>query len=619
MLCLHLRTFKLKYYITIFYQKREKRKDMKNKILDIFVCTLLIVAVVLPVSGTVMIEKSTTPTSYVRDTLYVGGSGPNNYTIIQDALDNASDGDTVFVYDDSSPYYEHVLVNKAINLIGEDKNTTVINAGGGGDAVRITANWVNMSGFTTTGSGSGSYDGAIELNNVKYCHIENNKCINQYTCFYLYYATNNLIENNNCSSNLWYGFYTLYSHSNTMKKNTCLSNARSFYTYYSNNNLIDNNICSSNTEMGIFLSSNCEYNIISNNTCQNNTMDIIIGTACDNNIIKSNTILSNSIRGIYLYSHYNLIYNNYFENNPMHAYCGYGTNVWNITKTPGINIIGGAYLGGNYWDDYNGTDIDGDGLGDTYLPYNCFGNIVGGDWHPLVNIPPYSPVVVSPLNGATGVDINVNLSWKGGDPDPGNTVTYDIYLGDSSPPQYHGTTGPHPADPTYVVTYDPGPLQPLKTYYWKIIATDNHGASNYSPIWTFTTEEPNNPPGEPTITGPTSGTAGTSYTYKFKSIDPEGHDVWYYIDWGDESPPVDWLGPFTSGVEVPRSHTFENQGTYVIYAKAKDIYGLESDWGILEVTMPRNKVFNFNLLSWLFDRFPYTFPILRQILGLDLS
>jgi len=58
--------------------------------------------------------------------LYVGGSGEGNYSKIQDAIDNASDGDTVFVYDDSSPYYEGIVINKDISLIGEDKDTTSI-------------------------------------------------------------------------------------------------------------------------------------------------------------------------------------------------------------------------------------------------------------------------------------------------------------------------------------------------------------------------------------------------------------------------------------------------------------------------------------------------------------
>jgi hypothetical protein len=45
--------------------------------------------------------------------LYVGGTGEGNYSRIQDAIDDAVDGDTVFVYDDSSPYYEHIRINKS--------------------------------------------------------------------------------------------------------------------------------------------------------------------------------------------------------------------------------------------------------------------------------------------------------------------------------------------------------------------------------------------------------------------------------------------------------------------------------------------------------------------------
>ncbi|RLF63839.1 MAG: hypothetical protein DRN31_01550, partial [Thermoplasmata archaeon] len=58
--------------------------------------------------------------------LYVGGSGPGNYTSIQSALDNASSGDTVFVYDDSSPYEECIVVDKSITIMGENRDTTAI-------------------------------------------------------------------------------------------------------------------------------------------------------------------------------------------------------------------------------------------------------------------------------------------------------------------------------------------------------------------------------------------------------------------------------------------------------------------------------------------------------------
>ncbi|MDH7594293.1 MAG: NosD domain-containing protein [Methanomicrobiales archaeon] len=111
--------------------------------------------------------------------------------------------------------------------------------------------------------------------------------------------------------------------------------------------------------------------------------------------------------GIYsdAYSGSNTIYDNYFENivNARHS----GVNAYNITKTPGRNIVGGPYLGGNYWHDYAGEDtIGGDGLGDTQVPYDCRGNIsMGGDYHPLTGVvPDVTPpriVVISPEEGGS--------------------------------------------------------------------------------------------------------------------------------------------------------------------------------------------------------------------------
>ena len=92
-------------------------------------------------------KKSSMPISN-GDTLYVGGTGPNNYTKIQDAINDSSDGDTVYVYDDSSPYYENVVVDKSINLIGEDSETTSIIGDRQYFVINITADLVNISGFT---------------------------------------------------------------------------------------------------------------------------------------------------------------------------------------------------------------------------------------------------------------------------------------------------------------------------------------------------------------------------------------------------------------------------------------------------------------------------------------
>ena len=136
-------------------------------------------------------------------------------------------------------------------------------------------------------------------------------------------------------------------------------------------------------------------------------------------------------------------------------------------------------------------------------------------------------------------------------------------------------------------------------------------------IITNNEEMPNIAPDIPEIDGPTSGKAGTEYGYTFNSVDPDGDDVYYYIDW-DDGNIEEWIGPYASGTVITVNHTWSEQETYTIAAKTKDTNDLESNWATLEATMPKNKPFNFNfnLLSWLFERFPNTFPILRYLLGL---
>ncbi|UCF50383.1 MAG: PKD domain-containing protein [Thermoplasmatales archaeon] len=125
-------------------------------------------------------------------------------------------------------------------------------------------------------------------------------------------------------------------------------------------------------------------------------------------------------------------------------------------------------------------------------------------------------------------------------------------------------------------------------------------------------EFPNNPPEIPTIDGPTSGNAETPYNYTFNSVDPDDDDVYYYIKWGDgyiES----WDGPHPSGEDFEISHTYANEGSFTIEAKAKDSEGYESGWATLNVTMPRTKpsFFKFDLLNWLFERYPILLQTLR--------
>jgi len=151
-------------------------------------------------------------------------------------------------------------------------------------------------------------------------------------------------------------------------------------------------------------------------------------------------------------------------------------------------------------------------------------------------------------------------------------------------------------------------------------------AGNYTVILTVTDSEENvtndttwaeiqatnDPPSKPDIDGRTRGEPHQTYPYTFVSIDPDENDVSYYIDWGDDTN-TGWIGPFDSGEEITRSHKWDEEGTYTISAKAKDIFDEESEWGYLEVEIP---VESNSLILRFLDRFPRAFPILRYLLGM---
>jgi len=136
----------------------------------LFVVAVILLFIGMSISSSTGFDVEQSITSiYDGKILYVGGSGPGNYTKIQDAIDNASDGDTVFVYDDSSPYrVRNLIVDKSINLIGEDRDTTVIE--GWGYVIELSADWVNISEFTIQNGHYGIYIGSnystISGNNI---------------------------------------------------------------------------------------------------------------------------------------------------------------------------------------------------------------------------------------------------------------------------------------------------------------------------------------------------------------------------------------------------------------------------------------------------------------------
>ncbi len=235
---------------------------------------------------------------------------------------------------------------------------------------------------------------------------------------------------------------------------------------------------SGDDEFGSGIEINSDFNIISDIDITDNNIGLKISGSSNNN----------------------LIYHNNFMRNNQNAYDTGNPNQWDNDYSSG----------GNYWDDYIGTDSNEDGIGDT--PY-------------------YVP-------------------------------------GGSSEDKY--------------------PF--MKPYGY-----------------------PSNPPSTPVIKGSSEGKPGIMYKYTFVSTDEDNHDLFYTIDWGDGT--IDKTDVFPSGTEVIAYHIWEEKDKYIIKAKAHDPYTYESDWGTLEVTIPRTKYLYNSLLTSLFQSYHRINLILKIILN----
>jgi hypothetical protein len=191
--------------------------------------------------------------------------------------------------------------------------------------------------------------------------------------------------------------------------------------------------------------------------------------------------------------------------------------------------------------------------------------------------PPSQPDIPSgPNRGA----INREYTFSTRTTDPDGDQIY--YKWDWSDGQSSDWLGPYASGLTVQASHT---WTQLGTYEIKVKAKDvNEATSDWSEPLNISIVN-NNPPNTPTIDGPASGTPGVAYLYTFSTTDPDGDIVYYFVDWGDGTT-SGWLGPHQSGVQASASHSWSQQGTYVIKVKAKDIVGDESGWGTLDVVMP---------------------------------
>jgi parallel beta-helix repeat protein len=341
----------------------------------------------------------------------VDDDGPADFNSIQAAIDNASSGDTIFVY--NGTYYEHVFVNKTITLIGENNSFTIIDGNKTNNVVHIKADNVTVENFAIRNSGMYLYSGIlvdhsignIIINNkVTYNYegvkltfsynnvVHNNIISNSYDGIYTYSSDNNAFFNNVLSSNNYGGVYAYSSDNNIFFNSTINSNSyNGIYTYSSNNNIFSSNTILYNSYAGISLvysdsnivrdsmvsngydgiytySSN--NNIFSNNTIGSNSYDGVYAYSSNSNTFSSNTIISNGNYGInfVLSSNNNTIYHNNFSNTLQVK--SESKNFWDYDEE------------GNHWSNNSKQDLNSDGIGDT--PYVI--DAVNQDNYPLMGI-----------------------------------------------------------------------------------------------------------------------------------------------------------------------------------------------------------------------------------------
>ena len=223
---------------------------------------------------------------------------------IQNLIDNASDGDTIYV--PNGTYYENIIINKSINLVGENKLNTIIDGSKFGDVIYVSADGVTISGFTIQNSGwyKDYYDGidvrsnynnitdnifncnthGIKLDNSDGNTIYDNRFISHfYSEIWVHYSKNNTIVGND--------LFSIQNNDSVYKRAMCIS-------YSNNNTILGNTIFSKTKQSGYCSCIDIDRNSDGNSILENKIiLEFSYGIrlwTVSNNLIIGNTIISNN-------------------------------------------------------------------------------------------------------------------------------------------------------------------------------------------------------------------------------------------------------------------------------------------------------------------------------------
>jgi parallel beta-helix repeat protein len=239
---------------------------------------------------------------------------------IQDLINNASIGDTINI--PSGTYYENIKINKTINLVGEGKETTTLMPSSiYRDIVEISADWVNISGFTIRKSGDYLYGIEILSNHNT---VKDNNISENYNIGMGIFGSYNKIIDNEIYANDVEGIKIQDNSDNTIEGNSISYNPVGLNFLESTNNIVDDNTISNN-EYGIELDYDSEINTISGNTIRAN-QEFGINLYSENTNINGNTISNNNC-GIKIESSNNDIVSNTFLNDGIFTDSPFSNNI----------------------------------------------------------------------------------------------------------------------------------------------------------------------------------------------------------------------------------------------------------------------------------------------------
>lgn len=588
--------------------------------------------------------------------MYVGGTGPGNYTRIQDAINDSDDGDTIFIYATASPYYEHLRITKSISLQGEAKKSTIIDGGGKHTVIDIEANRVAVGeltvrkgehgiNFAETKNNCTIYDTIVQdcsicgihISKASFTMVKRNNITN---CSYgigVASTSMNEISNNCIEKSRYYGLYCYYCSSIIVTGNTIINNEQGVYldssthvqvtnntflvkngikifgffpeywaTHTIQNNTIDRRLlryyknCSklnlSGDSCQIILA-NCTSSVLHDLNCSELSIGVLIG--CSANILLRDSTFSNDTYGIMMDSSKDLtlMNNTIFNDNRGILLAEFITNATIQANHLQNNTVGISAAASRF-----------NRIIANVLSYNGQGILFSAD---IIYRGENDNVVVDNTLSNNGYGITCVYSDSASKNNHFYHNTF-LYNGHAAYEEYHDAWNS---------------CAPFGGNYWSDYTgvDDNHdgiGDTPYDIKYNNRDNYPlmapynrsNEPPGRLRITGPLLRRAEADINYTFNVTDPNGDCLFFFISWGDGTTEQS-ISPLDTTINLTLHHAWKKTGLYTITVTADDPYHEKTNRATHKVLILAKKGALLDRILTFLERFPLLKKIIEWLFG----